>query len=388
MADTLIDKNNSIFQDTYFLTLKDTDTLTIAADGFVVTADGIGLTLGSNSGVAHHTVNIDGVLSDTSTSSDGILAVSCTMSLTVGHGGTIRGEGFAIGTIDVSFDLTNAGSITSGSNIAIDATGSGDIDINNSGFIASQLDEAIEITGNGAHTLVNDGVITPATNRYAYYANGADAVDHIENSGRINGAIYTGGGDDRVNTRGGLITDGVVALGGGDDLFNGSDSVVAADRAFGGTGADILSGYRGNDTLYGEADSDTLSGGKGNDSLDGGTLGDLMIGGGGNDDFVFSTAIGTLNIDTIKDFAHGHDTIVLGPDVFGAIGPAVTKGMFITVKSGHCAADANEVLIYNQTNGTLWYDADGSGSSSKAVEFAVLEHKPTVLTFDDFAIAM
>jgi Ca2+-binding RTX toxin-like protein len=309
------------------------------------------------------------------------------MSLTVGQGGTIRGQGFAIGTIDVSFDLLNAGSITSGSNIAIDATGSGDIYIYNSGLIASQLDEAIEITGNGTHNIVNDGVITPALNRYAYYANGASGVDHLENSGRINGSICTGGGDDRVNTGSGLIIGGFVALGDGEDLFNGSYSVDAADRAFGGDGDDILSGYGGNDTLYGEADSDTLSGGKGDDSLDGGTLGDLMIGGSGNDDFIFSTALGTLNIDTIRDFTHGHDTVVLDHDVFGAIGSAVTKGMLIAVKSGHAAAQVDDLLIYNKTNGTLWYDADGSGTNSSAAQFAVLEHKPTTLTFDDFAIS-
>jgi hypothetical protein len=157
------------------------------------------------------------------------------MSLTVGQGGVIRGQTNAILAINVSFDLTNAGSVTSSEYTAIAVSGAGDVYINNSGLISSQLDEAMEFSGTGVRNLVNSGVIASGNNKYAYYStNPSGATDHIDNSGKIYGSIFTGG-DDRVNTGGGEVR-GFVALGDGDDLFNGSDSSDLSDTAYGGAG--------------------------------------------------------------------------------------------------------------------------------------------------------
>ena len=368
MANTIINKDNSIFTDNYNFIFNTSSNITIQSDGYVITNDGIGLALGGPDTV--YNVVVDGTLSDMETG--GILAISTQMDITVGQGGEIYGKSFAIAAVDTSFSLINAGSVRSSDNYAISGELSRNISIENSGLIASQLSEAIDLSGQGkyTHELFNSGVIAAANNKYAFYSSGADSIDHIINTGKIYGSIYTGGGDDSVKTGYGRIYRGFVALGDGDDVFQGSDAADASDRGLGGSGKDVLYGYGGNDSLDGEAGRDTLSGGK------------------GNDDFWFSTALGTVNVDTIMDFSHGHDKVVLVDDIFGSLGASVTKGELLTVSSGHRAVHSDDFLIYNKTNGTLWYDADGSGTNANAAQFAVFDHKPGALTFDDFTTFM
>jgi Ca2+-binding RTX toxin-like protein len=52
------------------------------------------------------------------------------------------------------------------------------------------------------------------------------------------------------------------------------------------------------------------------------------------------------------------------------------------------AASAAQHIIYDKSNGTLWYDSDGKGGHA-AVQFAQLgtsASHPTNLTWGDFAI--
>jgi len=50
---------------------------------------------------------------------------------------------------------------------------------------------------------------------------------------------------------------------------------------------------------------------------------------------------------------------------------------------GDKAQDANDYLIFNTENNTLYYDADGSGSKSDAVAIVVVG---TMIEFGDIAI--
>lgn len=157
-----------------------------------------------------------------------------------------------------------------------------------------------------------------------------------------------------------------------DDNLSGTSS---ANRIFSGAGHDVLDGKEGNDLLVGGSGRDTLRGGGGNDTLSGGAEKDTLVGGSGNDRFCFNTSLNaSINVDRVNDFVVGDDMIQLENAVFtalsrtGALAPGQLRvGVGITA-----AADANDYLIYNSTTGALYYDADGSGAASGAVQFAIM----------------
>lgn len=74
-----------------------------------------------------------------------------------------------------------------------------------------------------------------------------------------------------------------------------------ADRLYGYSGADVLSGLEGNDSIYGGAGDDVLNGNEGKDRLDGGSGNDTLSGGDGND-----TLIGGSGNDVLTG-GHGND---------------------------------------------------------------------------------
>jgi Ca2+-binding RTX toxin-like protein len=179
-------------------------------------------------------------------------------------------------------------------------------------------------------------------------------VDFTTNAG-----LYGGDGND--------FLDG----GAGDDFIDGGNG---NDDAHGGSGADEIKGFAGNDSL---------EGGGGNDSLFGGLGNDLMSGGAGADKFVFDSALGSTNIDQVRDFTRSDgDSIVLSATIFAEIGPSLDKKEFVLGKK---AKNGNDYIIANQKKGTVAYDEDGKGGE-KAVVFATVE-KGLKLTFADFDIA-
>ncbi|HEY1179785.1 MAG TPA: calcium-binding protein [Phytomonospora sp.] len=114
------------------------------------------------------------------------------------------------------------------------------------------------------------------------------------NTGRIDGEVMLGAGDDTLSGRAGTV-DGMVS--GGD----GNDSLL------GGAGFDYLQGNAGNDTVASATGDDWLVGGQGADLINGGdgrnivygNLGDDFLGGWGGDDLVR----GGQGADTLQ----GHD---------------------------------------------------------------------------------
>jgi len=113
---------------------------------------------------------------------------------------------------------------------------------------------------------------------------------------------------------------------------------------------------------------------------------DFLTGGGGSDVFVFDTTFGATNLDTIADFVHGVDKIRIAKAVAVAIGTSLTVDEFKVVTTGHAPSSASVHLIYNSKDGSLWYDANGSGNGGD-VKMAVLTGSPDNLSYLDFAIA-
>jgi trimeric autotransporter adhesin len=158
-------------------------------------------------------------------------------------------------------------------------------------------------------------------------------------------------------------------LGGNDTLMGGAGN----DTLDGGSGNDSLSGGDGVDNLRGGTESDTLDGGIGADVISGGAGNDTLYGGSGTDQFVFDTTLNaSTNLDTIKDFVKGTDKIVLDGDIFSKFlnKSSISAGNLIT---GTKALQTDDYLIYNTSNDTLYYDADGSGSKFDLVAFAKIE---------------
>jgi Ca2+-binding RTX toxin-like protein len=112
-----------------------------------------------------------------------------------------------------------------------------------------------------------------------------------------------------------------------------------------------------NDSLVGSTAKDTLVGGAGDDTLVGGGGGDVLTGGTGADTFRLS---GDLKTATFTDFVSGTDVVELAKAQFSAFS---TNGDLAAENFGNGtrATGASQYLVYDQTKGNLYYDADGSG---------------------------
>jgi len=170
------------------------------------------------------------------------------------------------------------------------------------------------------------------------YYNGGSGVDTIR---------YTSALDNiTVN-----LTTGFAQSSAGDDSAGiGRDQLVSIENVIAG---DF------NDVLIGNKIANRLEGGDGNDSLNGMLGKDTLIGGFGNDEFIFNTKLGSANIDNIVDFEAGIDKIVLDDVIFKKLaGVSDLTNHFVI---GPRALDADDYLIYNDANGMLYYDLNGSG---------------------------
>lgn len=171
---------------------------------------------------------------------------------------------------------------------------------------------------------------------------------------------------------------------------------VGNDTLIGRGGSDRLQGGAGADNLSGGAGSDRLHGGPGGDTLIGGAGGDTLIGGAGGDRFVFNTGKkfrrGDLGKDTIVDFdSTESDEILLDKSTFKALKSQPGSGFnivaeFGVVKSDRAAQKSDAFIVYNENNGKLFYNPNGSknGFGSGGL-FATLNNSPE-LEGGDFLI--
>jgi serralysin len=145
------------------------------------------------------------------------------------------------------------------------------------------------------------------------------------------------------------------------------------DYIRGGVGKDILSGNDGRDALIGNA---------GNDRLNGGADNDILTGGGGNDLFIFGESkpfnVALLGIDRINDFTPTEDPIGLSKATFTKLGVDLI-GDFSTVTDDAAAATSIEAIVYNTSNGHLFYNTNGSIEGfGDGGQFATLFDLPTL----------
>ncbi|HEV2865608.1 MAG TPA: calcium-binding protein [Allosphingosinicella sp.] len=128
------------------------------------------------------------------------------------------------------------------------------------------------------------------------------------------------------------------------------------NRLIGNAGTNYLDGADGDDVLSGGDGADLLHGGAGNDTLEGGAS---------NDGFFFATALdATTNVDRLLDFVTGVDVIGLYREVFAGIAAdgTLAAGAF---RIGTSAGDQSDRIIYDQATGSIYYDADGTGTAAQ-----------------------
>ena len=95
-------------------------------------------------------------------------------------------------------------------------------------------------------------------------------------------------------------------------------------------------------------------GGGGSDLLDGGLAADTLTGGAGEDSFRFSTALGSGNVDWIKDFNVADDRSCWTTSIFADVGGNGALALSAFFKSAAGAAhDADDRIIYDTDNGHL-----------------------------------
>ena len=160
-------------------------------------------------------------------------------------------------------------------------------------------------------------------------------------------------------------------------------NVSAADFQL--AGDMVITGTAANDNLVGGDNNDSISGLAGNDILSGLNGNDTLSGGAGADRFVFNTTPNaTTNRDTITDFTVAqNDRVALSTATFTGFTPVVGAGTVTLAanqfRSGAGVTTANAAtqrVLYNTSNGNLYYDADGTGAAA-AVQFATITNFAT-----------
>jgi Ca2+-binding RTX toxin-like protein len=157
---------------------------------------------------------------------------------------------------------------------------------------------------------------------------------------------------------------------------------VSPNTASGGDAAGDT--FTGIEQLLGSSYSDTLAGDAGNNILNGWLGSDVLTGGVGLDAFVFNTALGAANVDQITDFSVADDTIRIDNVVFTALSATGTLSS-AAFRLGAAASDADDRIVYDGSNGALYYDADGTGGIAQ-VQFATLGSRPGGLMNADFLV--
>ncbi|NET74501.1 MAG: hypothetical protein F6K62_27460, partial [Sphaerospermopsis sp. SIO1G2] len=169
--------------------------------------------------------------------------------------------------------------------------------------------------------------------------------------------------------------------------------VLVGDANINGTGNGLNNNIVGNggiNHLYGGGGNDYISGQGGDDTLIGGAGNDFLFGGDGRNTFRFLSS--TDGIDRIGDFKAGTDTIQIVANGFeglvapSPIGPALSDTAFISGSGITEATNSHQRFIYNNDNGALFFDADGSGAGFEAVRIATLTNLAHLSAGDIFLI--
>jgi len=200
---------------------------------------------------------------------------------------------------------------------------------------------------------------------------GSDTASYAEKTGAV--IVTLSGATNALVTVGGRI----------------EDTLRNIENVLGGKGNDVLTGDELANSLRGGSGADTLSGGLAVDTLAGGLGRDLLTGGEGGDVFVFDHKPGSLDWDTLADFEGAGvpdgDVLQLSHAIFSTLAVGALSATAFQSGLVNVANNAGTRIVYNQSSGELFYDADGSGSGA-ALKLAVLANHPSALSADDFLI--
>ncbi|MDX2308623.1 MAG: calcium-binding protein [Hyphomicrobium sp.] len=252
-------------------------------------------------------------------------------------------------------------------------------------------------------TLAATGTGNAGNNRVS-----GNAASNVLDGGAGNDTLSGGAGNDTyvVNTAADSIIEAVgqgtldvvrasasYTLGAGDQIERLETTNVAGTGALNITGnefAQTIQGNAGANRLTGAASTDNLTGLGGADTLVGGAGNDTLAGGAGSDVFIFNTALGATNRDTISDFSNVGQNDVMhlentGTGLFtGLAAGALTAAAFKANATG-IATDANDRIIFNTTTGALFFDTNGNVAGG-AILFATLSTRPALTAADFFVI--
>jgi Ca2+-binding RTX toxin-like protein len=134
--------------------------------------------------------------------------------------------------------------------------------------------------------------------------------------------------------------------------------------------------------LTGNTLAQTIEGNTGANTLNGGLGNDTLRGFAGSDIFAFTTALGANNVDTVADYNVAADTVRLQNGVFTGLAAGVLAAAAFF--KGTAAHDVDDRIIYNAANGGLFFDKDGTGEAV-AVRFATVS-TGLAMTSNDFVV--
>src|SRR5207302_1882539 len=158
------------------------------------------------------------------------------------------------------------------------------------------------------------------------------------------------------------------AGGGTDTVYTAGSYVLTA-----GSEIETLSVYDRSTTtainLVGNEFANAIYGNAGNNFIDGKGGSDTIYLGGGSDTVVFTTTLGSNNVDTIHGFTSGDDHIQLDRVTFANLASGTLPDDQFTTGT---PADGNDRIVYNQTTGALYFDPDGNGTYAP-IQFAQLD---------------
>lgn len=230
------------------------------------------------------------------------------------------------------------------------------------------------IFGNSA----DNSIYGNAGNDTLWGGQGKDVLD----GGLGNDIMRGGAGNDTYHVDSTAdVVDELADNGSGTDTIVSTISFNLLSPQILGSVENLTLGGKANINARGNALGNVMTGNDGNNVIDGGAGRDFLIGGAGADTFVFGTGLaadprtGKVNpshinasSDVVRDFVHGLDKIALSVSTFAAfagmtLGGGIDAGhLFVKAVGPAFSQDANDYLLYEQSTGILWYDANGSAA--------------------------
>ena len=150
-----------------------------------------------------------------------------------------------------------------------------------------------------------------------------------------------------------------------------------------GSGNDKVTGSASAEVVILGAGNDTMLGGGGDDSITGGLGADTLNGGTGADRFIFNAT--NEGSDSIVNFDTS-DFFTFKGSAFGGLGAGTLGAASFWSNTTGLAHDATDRFMFNKTDDTLWYDANGNVAGGTIVKIADMTNDFNVLTNADILI--